>query len=450
MEWLARPPATESPSFVRRYNAYWGHLDNVTCPDGPLGYTAVVNFKYYRSATLAWLGAGMQIWNKEYRQWMDKQYPAVQSTAKEEGYLINMGTGPWIPTFADSQSVMKVKRNPNYFIKGAPFADGFEFYAITEYNTKFASLLTGKVQQAGHGSSGLTKAQVIQVQRDYPDKVELHIVRYNHISTLVTNAMRPPFDSWKARWAINLFLDRAAWDEFMTADAVKMASPAFWSHPDTGWGIPVKEFQTFPGFRQDKKDEDIAEANRLLDEAFGKGLRPRTDQYIIQLLSRREPSIWGLDQFKQRLNWEFDVKYVDTYGKIASDCLYTIRTEASTVMENTISAVYGDALGGIHSKRTGKEACYIYGYKGIGRAPDEEVAKMDVLIEEADSTRDTARLAVLLREIELYMGNERLTSATLGTMNPVWANRLELKGVMYNAIGTTGQWGLTQRLWLVE
>ena len=77
------------------------------------------------------------------------------------------------------------------------------------------------------------------------------------------------------------------------------------------------------------KDADIAEANRLLDEAFGPGNRPKTDQYIIQLLSRREVSLWGIDFFKKNLNWEFNVQYVDTYGNIQTDCQYTLRAEAS-------------------------------------------------------------------------------------------------------------------------
>lgn len=448
MEWLSNPPDVEAASFTRRYKTYWGHFANATCPDGADGYTVIFEFSYFRAATMSWLGAGMQIWNKEYREWMDTAHPGIESTANPEGYLIQMGTGPFIPTSADNQSVVKVKKNPNYFREGAPFADGYEFFFIPDYNTKFASLLTGKVHQVGHGSSGLTKAQVAQVQNDYADKVEMHPVQYNHIQVFMLNPLRPPFDDWNVRWAVNLALDRGDWLEFQTVKDVSMASPAFYFHPAGGWSIPVEEFQTFPGFNPATKDQDIAEANRILDETFGSGVRPRTDQYVIQLLSRREPSLWGLDFFKQKLGWEFDVKYLDSYGTVQTECTYTIRTEASTVMENTISAGYGDALGGIHSERTGKEDCYIYGYKGTGRASDEEVARIDAMIEEADSTLDLARRAVLLRELELYMGNERLTSATLGTMNPVWATLKTLSGVKFNAIGTTGQWPLTARTWL--
>ncbi|MDA0988315.1 MAG: ABC transporter substrate-binding protein, partial [Chloroflexi bacterium] len=343
MEWFASPPPATYASSARNMITLMQHLDEVTCPDGAQGKTAVLNFTHFRNATLGWMGGGMPIWDKEYREWMDAEYPGIQSTGNEEGYLINMGTGPQIPLSADSQTVMKVRKNPNYFIEGAPFADGFDHFAIQDYNTKFAALVTGKVHQAGHGSSGVTKAQVSQIQTDYGDIIEQQIVRYNHISGFRLNPLRPPFDKWEVRWAIQLFLDRGDWDEFSTVGDIKMSSPVYMLHVDSGWGKPTEEFMQLPGWNPATKDADIAEANRLLDEAFGPGIRPKTDQYIIQLLSRREVSLWGLDQFKKLLGWEFDVKYIDTYGNISTDCLYTIRAEANpTPIKQTYASDISD------------------------------------------------------------------------------------------------------------
>jgi ABC-type transport system substrate-binding protein len=311
-------------------------------------------------------------------------------------------------------------------------------------------LVTGKIHQAGHGSSGITKAQVSQVQTDYGDIIEQQIVRYNHIQVLMMNPMRPPFDDWNVRWAVNLALDRANWLEFMTVGDIKMASPAWWSHPDAGWGIPVEEFQTFPGFRRDMKDEDIAEANRILDEAFGPGNRPRTDQYIIQLLSRREMSLWGLDQFKKLLDWEFDVKYVDTYGNISTDCLYTIRAEAAPVHGNTYASDPSDTFWQVSTKLSTKPECYINGWKGDGVPSRAELDRIDALVTELDESLDEARRTELVRELELYMGNERLAQATMGTMNVAWPNRWELKGNRYYNLGTYSQQRLHDRLWLTQ
>ena len=328
-EWFAKPPPETRTSYVRTGEFYMGHLREVTCPDGPWGKTAVIQFDRFRNGTLGWLAAGIAIWDKYYREWMDAEYPGIQSTPEPEGYMINMGTGPFIPLSADSQTVMKSRKNPNYWLTGAPFMDGMDNHVIPDTDVKFASLVTGKINQAGHGSIGLSDAQVQQVRDQYADIIEQQIVRYNHISGIRVNPLRPPFDSWEVRWAVQIFLDRGDWDVHRTFGDIKMSNLAYFLHIDSGWGKPPEEFMQLPGWDPSTKDADIAEANRLLDDAFGPGIRPRTDQYVIQLLSRREISLWLIDQMKKHLNWEFDVQYVDNYGNIQTECLYTIRAEAS-------------------------------------------------------------------------------------------------------------------------
>ncbi|MQF99071.1 MAG: hypothetical protein FI729_06105 [SAR202 cluster bacterium] len=451
IEWFANPPPETRASYIKFGNTIMGHLDEATCPDGMSGKTVVLNFSKYRNATIYWLAAGFAVWDKEYREWMDAEYPGVQSTANPEGYMINMGTGPQIPLSADSQTVMKVRKNPNYFIPGAPFADGFDTFAIQDYNTKFAALVTGKIHQAGHGSSGITKAQVKQVQDSYADIIELQIVRYNHISGVRMNNLIPPFDKWEVRWAVQIALDRMDWDDFMTVGDVKMSNPAYYLHIDSGWGKPASEFMKTKGWNPETKDADIAEANALLDGVFGAGVRPKTDQYVIQLLSRREISVWAIDFFKKYLNWEFDVKYVDTYGNIATDCLYTIRAEANP---NPNKQVYAsdpsDAFWGVHSEWTTSEKCLHTGWKGDGEASADELAKVNGWVEDLDTNLDQAKRLELARKIEAYLVEERSTAAILGVMNVAWPNRWELKGNRYYNLGTYSQQRLHDRLWLNE
>ena len=449
-EWFSNPPPETRASYIKYGQAYMGHLDDVLCPDGPTGKTVVLKFGRYRNLTLLWLASGIAIWDKEYRNWMDAEYPGVQSTANTEGYMINMGTGPQIPFSADAGTVMKVRKNPNYFIAGAPFADGFDTFAIQDYNTKFAALVTGKIHQAGHGSSGITKAQVAQVQSTYADQIELNIVRYNHISVLAMNAMIPPFDKHAVRWAVHLAVDRDDWDDFMTVGDVKMSSPAYYWHVDSPWGLQADEFRKLPGFNPATKDADIAEANRLLDEVFGAGNRPKTDQYVIQLLSRREISVWGLDFFKKHLGWEFDVQYVDTYGNIQTDCLYTIRAEAAPMHGMSYTGDLSDGLVQVHSEWATRPECYQKGWKGDGVPPQDELDKVDAWIEELDVMLDQEARSELGSTIEKYLVEERTLWATLGVMNVAWPNRWELKGNRYYNLGTYSQQRLHDRLWLSE
>ena len=451
-EWFANPPPEGTyVGYITSGRAYMGHMDEVLCPDGPQGKQVEIKFNYFRNATLQWLAGGIAIWDKDYREWMDAEHPGIQSTAVPEAYLINMGTGPFIPESADSQTVMKSRKNPNYWLTGAPFVDGMDNFAIQDYNTKFAALVTGKISQAGHGSSGITKAQVQQVQDTYSDIIELQIVRYNHISGIRANPLRPPFDKWEVRWAVQLFLDRGHWHEFSTVGEINMSDPAYFLHIDGGWGKPTEEFMQLPGWNPATKDADIAEANRLLDEAFGPGNRPKTDQYVIQLLSRREISLWLIDQMKRHLDWEYDVQYIDTYGNISTDCIYTIRAEANPSPNRQVyTSDPSDAFWGMHTGLSTSPECDVTGWKGDGRAPDEELDRINNMIDELDTSLDQDRRRELTLELEEYMVNERTTAYQLGVMNVAWPNRREVKGVRYYNLGTYSQQRLHDRVWIAE
>jgi ABC-type transport system substrate-binding protein len=450
MEWWAKPPKTANLAVQQNTARFFRDFDSATCPDGPLGYTVVLNFTKFRNVTTQWLATGWKTWHKEYREWLDAKYPGLQAKAEKDAWLAEMGTGPFIYTFM-SADVVKSRKNPNYWRKGAPFVDGLESYPIPDYNTKFASLITGKIDLIGPGSSGATKAQVIQMQKSYPD-FRLHIVQYNHISWIPMNAMLPPFDNWKVRWAVMLALDRASWDTFMTAGAIKMASPAYWLHPQATYAIHSEEFSKFPGWRQDKKDEDIAEANRLLDEVFGKGVRPTLAWYISSLLSRREIGVWGLEYLQETLGFKLEAQYLDSaaHGKLLTDCVYRIHSEAAPVHSQTYVPDPSDAFSGANSNTPWRGApCYVRAHNEYVRGPDldKELARIDALIDQQDAELDPVKRREMVRYLEQYMVNERTNAAVLGVMNTAWPFRPDVRGDFWMDLGSyTGQ-RLFDRLW---
>ena len=67
-EWFANPPPETRVNYITIGRVYMGHMDEVTCPDGPDGKTAVMKFDKVRNATLGWLAAGIAIWDKDYRE----------------------------------------------------------------------------------------------------------------------------------------------------------------------------------------------------------------------------------------------------------------------------------------------------------------------------------------------------------------------------------------------
>ena len=72
---------------------------------------------------------------------------------------------------------------------------------------------------------------------------------------------------------MSLALDRDGWVEFYRIPQYEGGKLGHLMAPGTFYAPTDEELRTWPGYRQ-PKDEDIAEANRLMDEVFGAGNRP--------------------------------------------------------------------------------------------------------------------------------------------------------------------------------
>jgi ABC-type transport system substrate-binding protein len=454
MEWIRAPHESASPGIKATGKRFLGHLKEVTCPDGPLGKTVVVGFTEFRNTTLPSLAQGNPVWNKEYQEWRDNEYPGIQFTAKEEGYLLQMGTGPQIPVAMAPDIVLRTRTNPNYWLKGAPFVDGYEFYPILDYNTKFVSWITGKTDHLGHGSSGMTKAQVVQAKQKYPDRT-VHIVAYNHLGQFMLNPLRPPFDKWKVRYAVSLAMDRASWREFNKAGDVSMSLPTYYFHRSSPYAIPEVEFSKFPGYRQDKKDEDIAEANRLLDEVFGKGIRPNDTQHNIwTLLSRREIGVWTIDQFREKLGWELVSRFVEAgeNSKESSESTYQIKPNAAPMHGMCCYADPSSAFSSAIAAAGVVPVAYIRGWKGTDEGKDlqTELDRVDKLILELEQSQDQAKRRELAHYLQRYMVEERVTGVWFGSMEVAWGTGPRLQGTYFNHLASYTQVRLYDRWWKSE
>jgi len=434
MEYHAFPPEEiyfRTKSYAR---AMLGWLDNVECPDGPEGYVVQINADHFSNAMISWLAVGWPIWNKEYKTWMDKTYPGIQSDASEKGWLLTMGTGPYIYE-SMSTTIIKAKKNPEYFRKGGPLLDGVHSYALADPNTKFASFITGKIHLMGPGSSSTTKGQVIELQLKYP---EYHILEamYNHIYWFAMNPDIPPFDNWKVRWAFHIAFDREEWDFFATAGAIKLSGPAYWLHPMNSDSIAYEVYKDFPGYNQANKDDDIALANTMLDEVFGPGERPTLPWDISSTLSRREPGLYGVDFIQAELGITLDVRYIDggDAGRKLQDCVYLIQAEAAPVHGSMWVTDASDAFLFTRDSSPWRhepgQSCYNRAWKGTeeGLPLQPEIDRIDKLINEQDRELDPAKRREIIQYLEKYMVDERTTASALGVMRVVWPFRPEVSG----------------------
>jgi ABC-type transport system substrate-binding protein len=174
--------------------------------------------------------------------------------------------------------VVTAEANPDYWRPGLPFIDRFEYHTIADPATAFAAFVTDKIDIMGHGSGSPYPPQVEQAMRDFPDK---NFVANSYFGARAVgfNTEKPPFDDVRVRQAVNLVMDRQEWHELQRIGDTDMHAGyigGYFNSQNTDYdpmGHSIEEILTWPGFRQ-PKDDDIAEANRLLDEVFGAGERP--------------------------------------------------------------------------------------------------------------------------------------------------------------------------------
>ncbi|MBI2906654.1 MAG: ABC transporter substrate-binding protein [Chloroflexi bacterium] len=171
-----------------------------------------------------------------------------------------MGSGPFrMKDFVYSVS-FTAERNADYFVKGRPYLDRLVFYTITDEMTRSAAMRTKQVQILPLYGAVSTSASL---QMQTSDK---GIVLQKRVTpgpnTLVPNLKVAPWSDLRVRQALNLAMDRDA-----ASKAVRDFYPSYdFMLPDTPWGLPKEELASLPGNRQ-PKDQDIAEAKRLLAQA---------------------------------------------------------------------------------------------------------------------------------------------------------------------------------------
>ena len=271
----ARPPEWET-TLTKGPRTLW-HLQSVTCPDGPLGYTTELHFELPLGKTMAALAQGLMVMlDKDWIEWYNTEHPAGMTLGTNEAFHLGMGAGPYIPGVFKADIVGEHRRNPDYFREGLPLADGIDVVILKDFTTAFTALATGQIHVMGRGSWSLTPAQVGQAIRDFPDKIEIHPNLHLFGYGVGFNVARAPFDNPKVRQAIQIAMDRDEWLLLREAGPLAggkimgaLTGGTIWSHTDD-------ELRTWPGIRDKQTPEgqaDIADANTMLDEVFGVGER---------------------------------------------------------------------------------------------------------------------------------------------------------------------------------
>ena len=205
---------------------------------------------------------------------------------------------------------------------------------------------------------------------------------------------------------------------------------------------------SWPGYRQ-PKDEDIAEANRLLDEVFGAGNRPEINCMARAVNpSDTDGCLFVIDQLKRNLNWSVKADFVDS-------AVVTDRSNAGTFdiyCGSVVSTAIGDPddylpwnlveeLGYISTKNQ---------ISGLKAELPEVMDWMETNVVEQSRELDPVKRQEVVWEIQRRAANELVQITTLGWTNifPSW--RRDLKGFKGYDLYSYTKSVANERMWIVD
>ena len=174
---------------------------------------------------------------------------------------VSMGTGPFkVKDFNTARGVVHVK-NEHYWMKDMPYLDGIIGFYNMDRSAMIAAMTVGQMDIFNPDN----EPQFEVVQSGVPNLGYASYAQQQH-NSLLPKLTQAPFNDLRVRQAMNLAIDRQTLNTTLSKGKGIIHPPGVvgWL---TGFALPQEELLKRPGFNPATKQQDIAEAKRLLAEA---------------------------------------------------------------------------------------------------------------------------------------------------------------------------------------
>ena len=429
------------------------HLERTTCPDGPRGYTFVMHFEYPLARTMQSLSAGYTpiIQDKDWIAWVndfgEREGRSFGTTEIPDNFYALHGTGPFMAMDINRSVSTTFDANPNYWREGLPLLDRYRNVVIKDIGSRFTALATGKIHYMGEGSWSMTPGQARQAIRDFPDRIVINN-QLNHWARTIYFGANAPWNDLRVRKAIHLALDRDQWLEFYRIEGYDGMKLAHTMAPGTFFAPTEEEIRTWPGYRQ-PKDEDVAEANRLMDEVFGEGSRPTVECTATTTnQSDIDACLFVIDNLKKNLSMEvisdFNESAVNSDRITSGNFDFSISSATMATIGDPDDDLYSNYLLEFvsASSKQSMEARWA--------EQPEVMAEVESMIRAQSRELDPLKRKELMRELDLKILNEVDQYIVVGwsLIFPGW--RVELKGWKGYDLYSQTKYVQNERMWLAQ
>jgi peptide/nickel transport system substrate-binding protein len=166
-----------------------------------------------------------------------------------------IGTGPFRLAEYQPESVVKVRRNGEYFVKGRPYLEGIDFIVIKSKATRVAALASGQIDLAQPLDTEQKDYEILRANQ--PDlRFDKRYITSN--VNVVLNTRKPPFNNPRLRQAVNLAVDRRSYAKGVHIGYVPggfLLPP-----PDGAWGLSEEQIASVEGYQDAAKSKEAARA----------------------------------------------------------------------------------------------------------------------------------------------------------------------------------------------
>jgi len=447
LEFHVRPPDSE-PRMITYGASSMGHVNSVTCPDGDLGLTAVLHLDWAKAATMGWIAeGGFVIHDKDWLNFYNTEHPGLMNKGTKDAMMIASSAGPWMPLDFTPDIVMKMQKNPNYYLEGLPFADEWHLVYINDFATAFTALATGQVHVFGACSGTMQPGQVLQAERDFRDTIKVTSSRHASGQGTTINKRVAPFDDHRVNVAINLATDRQGWWQFKNISELGAGLSYSGYYPsDLPGHWTQEEIQTWPGVGGATKEADIVEANRLLDEVFGAGKRFTAHLEPSNQANYIDIALYMADTLTESLGIDFTVQVNEP---AVSRQRAAAGLKALNPSTGGVRTWFGDADGSF------KHWTPSFGSAGTIKNLQDDWANRSTFFDKlfSDITAqseelDPAKRALLVKDIDYRIHQEYIPGWLLGWNVLFYGEVPGIAGVMTPDFTVVLGAGLFERMWL--
>ena len=297
-----------------------------------------------------------------------------------------LGSGPFVFAEHVPGANFTGKRNPDYFLEGRPYLDGYRAEFVS--GAAMINALAGGSLMAEF--RGLTPPERDRVVAARGDRMRiLESSDWVLLFQVTLNVRRKPFDDPRVRRALTLAIDR--WGNQEAMSRMTFLGPvAGLSPPGSFWELPRDELEKAPGFGHDIKAAR-AEAKRLLKEAGVPDLKFRLLNRT-QLQPYTQFGVFLIDQWRQiGVTVEHDLLETSPWQNARNRGTYDVMVEAMSEHSDDPSTLYAHFISADRAP---------INYSGsIDR-------KADALFDRQQRTLDREERRRIVRELDSYLLGE--------------------------------------------